>query len=401
MTNFILAMLMISSASCFARAQQSARASQQPSQPQTAPSPEVTNKSRQAYVGDEACRGCHSEKLESYFQTVHHLTSRLADKDSISGSFAEGKNILKTSNPGLYFRMESRPDGFYQTSVWGIPPVTSVRSERMDVVIGSGKRGQTYLYWKSDRLLQLPISYWSDLDGWVNSPGYRDGLADFDRPVIPRCLDCHATYAESIAGPPPPNRYKPTSMVMGISCEQCHGPGRGHVEAITANKTAGGIVNPAKLTRERQIEVCAQCHAGHGKPLAAAFSYVPGEPLGKYLQRTQPDPGAAVDVHGNQVALLQMSRCFRSSADMTCSTCHDVHTTQREAAGFSTHCLKCHEMHACGEFAKLGEKIAANCVDCHMPVQSSNLIVSSFIGKQTKARMRNHWIKVYPETRAP
>ncbi len=30
-----------------------------------------------------------------------------------------------------------------------------------------------------------------------------------------------------------------------------------------------------------------------------------------------------------------------------------------------------------------------------MPVQESNLIISNLNGKQIKARMRNHWIKVY------
>jgi hypothetical protein len=398
---YILAALTLLADPFASRAQQSPDANRQITQPQTTPPRNVSSSSRQGYVGDQSCRSCHAERAESYSHTAHYLTSRLPDKDSISGSFAEGKNVLTTANRALSFRMESKPDGFYQSSVWEIPPVTSVRTERMDVVIGSGRKGQTYLHWKDGRLFELPVSYWVDLDSWVNSPGYRDGVADFDRPVIPRCLECHATYAGNIAGSPPPNQYKPASLVEGISCERCHGPGREHAEAMKTNKTAGEIVNPAKLTRERQTEVCAQCHAGHGKSLAAAFSYVPGEPLDKYLQRDQPDPGAPVDVHGNQVALLQMSRCFQSSAQMTCSTCHDVHTPQRDAASFSSHCLTCHKMQNCGEFAKQGEKIAENCIDCHMPLQRSNLIISDSNGKQTRAVVRNHWIKIYPEVRTP
>jgi hypothetical protein len=271
----------------------------------------------------------------------------------------------------------------------------------MDIVIGSGRKGQTYLYWKADRLFQLPVSYWVDLQSWVNSPGYRDGVSDFDRPVIPRCLECHATSAQTVAGLPPPNQYKPASLVVGISCERCHGPGREHAQAMRTHKTPEAIVNPAKLPRERQIEVCAQCHAGHGKSLAAAFSYIPGGPLDHYLQRDQLAPGATVDVHGNQVALLQLSRCFQASAELTCSTCHDVHTIQREAASFSNRCLTCHRTQDCGEFVKQGEKIAANCIDCHMPLQPSNLIMSDSNGKQTKAVVRNHWIKVYPGTGMP
>jgi hypothetical protein len=43
----------------------------------------------------------------------------------------------------------------------------------------------------------------------------------------------------------------------------------------------------------------------------------------------------------------------------------------------------------------LKEKIVSGCVDCHMPVQASNLIISNSNGKQTRAMVRSHWIKVY------
>jgi hypothetical protein len=354
-----------------------------------------------SYAGDEGCRACHSEKVGSYFRTAHHLTSRLPTQESILGSFVQPKNVLKTSNASLYFRMDSKPDGFYQSSVSAFPPVASSRSERIDLVIGSGRVGQTYLYWKNDRLFQLPVSYWVDLDAWVNSPGYRDGVANFERPVIPRCVECHVTYAESVSSPAPSNQYKPASLVLGISCERCHGPGREHVDAMKTRKAAGGIVNPAKLTRERQIEVCAQCHGGRRIPLTPAFSYVPGEPLDNYFRRDQSDPGTTADVHGNQVALLQMSRCYQASADLTCFTCHDVHQTQRDAAAFSDRCLKCHQPETCGEFPKLKEKLIGSCVNCHMPVQASRLIMSNSNGKQTRAMVRSHWIKIYPDSRTP
>jgi hypothetical protein len=398
--NLILAALILFPGPCFSRASHRQTASQQRAKPkEITSSATASTESQRHYVGDEECRSCHAEKADSYSRTAHHRTSRPPDKDSIAGSFAEGSNILNTGNPALSFRMDSKADGFYESSVWQIPPVMSVRTERIDVVIGSGRKGQTYLYWKRDRLFQLPVSYWVDLNSWVNSPGYRDGVADFDRPVIPRCLECHATYAESVSGSPPPNQYKPATLVEGISCERCHGPGRAHTEAMKANKPAGAsfIVNPAKLVRDRQIDVCAQCHGGHGKSLAPAFTYTPGQPLDKFLQRDVPAPGATVDVHGNQIALLQMSRCYQSSAQMTCSTCHNLHEPQRNAAAFSSRCLTCHKMENCGLYAKMGAQIADKCIDCHMPNQLSNLIVSIFNGKQTKPSVRTHWIKIYPE----
>ena len=369
-------------------------------------SPARQNKplARANYVGDETCGSCHQDKVEAFFQTAHHRTSQPAHRDSIAGPFAPDTNLLKTANPGLFYRMDVKADGFYQTAVFGIGAVTSTRSEKFDLVIGSGRKGQTYLYWKGDRLFQLPVSYWIEPGQWVNSPGFRDGLADFNRPVVPRCLECHATYAEAIAGSPPPNHYDRSSVTLGIACERCHGPGRDHVarhRAEAAESTGPVIVNPSKLLRDRQVEVCAQCHGGPGrKLLASLFSYVPGEPLDGYMERDHFDPSANIDVHGNQVALLQKSDCFQASAGMSCSTCHDVHRPQRDASAFSARCLACHKMETCGLYRKIGGQIADKCVDCHMPNQQSNLIVSDSNGRQVRPKVRTHWIKVYPETQA-
>src|SRR5258708_4822492 len=144
------------------------------------------------FAGDAPCLSCHRDQGISYVHTAHHLTSEPASKDSIVGSFQERSNVLMiadpataTDNPGLYFKMEAKPNGFYQTAVAGWPGQLKTRTERMDVVIGSGVRGQSYLYWHGDRLYELPVSYWSDGSRWINSPGFKDGTMLFSRAVIP------------------------------------------------------------------------------------------------------------------------------------------------------------------------------------------------------------------------
>jgi hypothetical protein len=155
------------------------------------------------------------------------------------------------------------------------------------------------------------------------------------------------------------------------------------------------IVNPKSFPRARQVDVCAQCHGGLGEPRAPAFSFVPGRPLADYVQLVVPPADAKLDVHGNQVALLERSRCYQSSAKMTCTTCHEVHAPERPAAAYSDRCLACHQPENCGEYPKLGPDIAKNCIDCHMQVQESDVIVSNVASKQVKMRIRNHWIKIY------
>jgi hypothetical protein len=375
--------------------------------------PDEKEANRKDYTGDGACQSCHQDVANNYLHTAHHLTSQLPSENSMAGKFTAGSNTLRTFDPNLRFTMTAVKGSYYETAIFWHPPDEQKQTDRIDMVVGSGQRGQTYLYWKGDRLFQLPVSYWAPLREWVNSPGYTDGTADFNRPVVPRCLECHATYFTAIPSAPFENRYEKTSAVLGISCEKCHGPGRRHVELERAkadhaaqstkntptDQEVSEIVNPRKLSRVRQMDICAECHGGLGEARVPAFSFVPGQPLGDYLELQQPDPEAKVDVHGNQVALLERSRCYQSSAKITCNFCHDVHAPERNAAAYSDRCLSCHKPESCGEYPKLGQDIVKNCVDCHMPVQDSNLIVAKVTsqagGKQVKMPIRNHWIKVY------
>jgi hypothetical protein len=97
---------------------------------QTTPEPP-----HEKFAGDAACLSCHRDQGTSYVHTAHHLTSQSASKDSILGSFQERSNVLMiadpataTDNPGLYFKMEAKPNLFYQTAVAGWPgqPATAV-----------------------------------------------------------------------------------------------------------------------------------------------------------------------------------------------------------------------------------------------------------------------------------
>ncbi|HEY3974644.1 MAG TPA: multiheme c-type cytochrome [Candidatus Sulfotelmatobacter sp.] len=352
---------------------------------------------------------CHQKEAQAYAETAHHLTSRLPSKNSIAGKFTPGSNVLKTSNPYLSYSMTATRDGYFESAVEELSPSKTIsHTERIDVVIGSGRKGQTFLFWKGDKLFELPVSYWTELDNWINSPGYPDGSPHFDKPVVPRCLECHGTSFQWV--PPPANRYIKTSLVLGITCEKCHGPGREHVARHSSkNRPSRGetgpgqsgpgpsksILNPASFPRDRQIDTCSLCHAGAAEAIAPPLSFVPGEPIDEYLYIPVSDKDVPVDVHGNQIQLLKKSRCFQSS-QMTCTTCHNVHERQRDAPSFSVHCLSCHKVEACGRYPKLGAAIANNCVDCHMPLQESELLVSDTNGRKLKPRVRNHRIAIYP-----
>jgi hypothetical protein len=366
---------------------------------------------RTGYAGDASCLKCHKDVSQGYQHTPHHLTSQLPTRSSVLGSFQSGANALiivdsaQSAEPGLQFNMESKKDGLFETArTWWGPDVYQ-RAERIDLITGSGARGQTYLYWQGDRLLELPVSYWSDGHRWINSPGYIDGTADFSRPVNPACLECHATYIRALSTDPATNRYERKSLVPGVSCETCHGPGANHVSHELRHEIKAKeplILNPTKFSRDLQVDLCAECHNGiQREALAPTFSYVPGRPLNEFFKQLPSPDVEHPDVHGNQVGLLQRSKCYRSSGQMSCSTCHDVHTTRQSLESYSLKCLSCHQWQSCGMSGKMGHEIMNKCIDCHMPIEETNVIVSQTAGQVVHAKMRNHWIKIYADTSMP
>jgi hypothetical protein len=95
---------------------------------------------RSEYVGDETCARCHQDKIDGYDKTTHHITSQVANKNTIVGTFGPGENTMTTANPNLTFRMDEKGDEFFQTAMWSSAEGSAARtrSERLDLVIGSG-----------------------------------------------------------------------------------------------------------------------------------------------------------------------------------------------------------------------------------------------------------------------
>jgi hypothetical protein len=108
-----------------------------------------------------------------------------------------------------------------------------------------------------------------ELSGWFTA---------LRQDIIPRCLECHASYFEWIPGSI--DRYRKTSLVLGITCERCHGPGREHAARHRLNSslpagTSESIVNPTLLTRDRQIDLYGLCHSGAGTPIVPSLTFLP------------------------------------------------------------------------------------------------------------------------------
>jgi hypothetical protein len=139
--------------------------------------------------------------------------------------------------------------------------------------------------------------------------------------------------------------------------------------------------------------------------LRSTFAFKPGDTLSNFkLPGFEISTSAnQLDVHGNQVQLLQSSKCFINSK-MDCATCHDTHQNQRgNAFLFTQKCLSCHNT-ASHNYCKIAtplnaQLIKSNCIQCHMPAFSSAAIVSQTVDKSSFANIavHTHRIAVYPQ----
>jgi len=342
------------------------------------------------------CRTCHQAITDSFVRTAHYFDSRPADSSSIKGSFEEGKNRYRY-NQFMEVVLIRKGDKFLQSGqVNGMETVAAP----FDMVIGSGRNGQTYFTWSGNQLYQLPVSYYAPAQQWCNSPGFPNYFL-FERQVTPNCLECHTSYSRVLSHET--SEYDSASIVYGITCERCHPGASEHATYQIAHpqeKVSKYVVNASHLNRQLRMDACALCHSGLRTPRQVSFSYKVGDSLEEYSIGNPVSYRAdTLDVHGNQTGLLTSSKCYIKSADMDCSTCHDVHRNQyKDPKLFSAKCISCHaEVNHNTIKMKNNMALSDNCIDCHMPVLASKKIqLNVQVGqKLLPDYLRSHYISIY------
>jgi len=351
------------------------------------------------YAGSQACRKCHQQLYDNFIQTAHFNTTSNTLPAAVQADFADGKNVFKF-NDSVSVVMEKNDGKFYQSYRRG---GKKLFSHPFDIVVGSGRKAQTYLYYNDEKKLsQLPISYFMTEHAWANSPGFPDNDAKFDRNIPSYCLGCHSSYVQvkqTYQGVAMQEEFEKGKIVYGIDCERCHGPALAHVEYFTnhpdakENKFMASIRN---LDRVQKIDQCALCHSGFRNVQQSLFNFKPGDKLHDFYA---PEYGrldsAKLDVHGNQTQLMMASKCFQQSNSLTCNSCHNVHVKEREdLAVFSQRCMNCHQQ---VKHSFAANDIQNNCIDCHMPLKPSSVITMLTNQKRSAVpdSIRTHLVAVY------
>lgn len=379
-------------------------------------------KSVNNYVDPQLCATCHAEIAETYAKTGMGRSFSKITPQTPGDPFPAGKPFYHEASAS-YFSMVRHDGKIYQRR-WQIGydgKETNIEEKSADYVLGSGNHGRTYLHltarnglqqlpmgWYSedgeiylDRFFgdpnqQLPANWYSGSGGgiWAMIPGYdRADYPGSERPVHYECMFCHNGYpkipkaneeegAEAVYQLPLPN---------GIDCQRCHGPGQRHIETVskagvTPAEIQASIVNPKRLSPERELEVCLQCHLETSSlklPHAVQrlgrlpFSYVPGQPLENFMIAFDREPGRNQRFEvANAAYALRRSQCFLKTQgndaahQLRCTSCHDPHNIPRGAeatAHYNSVCRTCHTETFAAAVTAGTHPSNPDCVSCHMP----------------------------------
>jgi Flp pilus assembly protein TadD len=316
-----------------------------------------SNSAASAYIGNEACAKCHAAIYASYMRTAMARSSGPAQENLIAGEFTHqtsGVHYSVYRDGGKVWLSFDRP---------GDPLVNSKR-ELLDY-IGQGRRGRTYLFSVDGFVFESPVNWYADRKVWDMAPAYGEAKEmPLNLPATTSCLHCHVSGMHAPLDGSENHYPTPVFFFSGVTCERCHGPGAAHAQG-------GAVVNPAKLSATHRDQVCMQCHlegnAAIERPGMHIYEYKAGDNLSQYVRyfvlTGNVPPGLRAT---SQFEALAQSVCKKKSGDaMSCTSCHDPHSTvepQDKVDFYRAKCLNCHG----AKFAAKHHAKQQHCTACHM-----------------------------------
>ncbi len=339
-----------------------------------------------AYVGSEACVGCH-DKAGADWAGSHHA---LAWTAPTAGNIVADFDGTMFSHDGMTARFQIGEDGSHRVSVTekdgetthytvhsvaGVEPLQQYlletgagRLQSFDVVWDT-KEGHWFHLYPDQELPPDDALHWTG--------PYKTWNA--------RCAGCHATGFEKNYDPVA-RSYASTQTEIGVGCEACHGPGARHLAWVDDLEESSGE-RPANAgfavdfsDTEATVQQCASCHAR--RESYQSGSPPPGTPFHDAYGLALLSPGlyhADGQIQDEVYVYGSFLQSKMYAAGVGCLDCHEPHAAELRAEGNAL-CVQCHNPggnprfptlepapydHPDHHFHEPGSEGAA-CINCHM-----------------------------------
>ncbi|MCD6011188.1 MAG: hypothetical protein K0Q79_1050 [Flavipsychrobacter sp.] len=339
------------------------------------------------YVGMDKCRTCHESVYQTFIQTGMGQSFGHATKEKSAADFSPAHALVYDSALDYYYKPYWDKDSFYimEFRLEGRDTVHK-RIQKVNYVVGSGQHTNSHIFDVNGYLFQAPITFYTQKRRWDLAPGFEKGASSrFNRLIQLECMSCHNAYPDFVSNSE--NKYN--TVMTGIDCERCHGPGSMHVLDRQNNPlvdTSKGpdytIVNPRRLSTELQNNICQRCHLqgiavlNDGKNF---FDFRPGMHLSEVMNVFMPQYEGAQDkmIMASHVERMKKSPCYVQSGKMSCITCHKPHVSVKftPRSQYLNACQSCHgkasAQKQCAETEKVRAAKNNDCVTCHMQHQGS------------------------------
>jgi tetratricopeptide (TPR) repeat protein len=374
--------------------------SPQPPECVVSPDPYLNHSDTARYVGMQTCRLCHQKIYDSFIQTGMGQSFAPASRQK-SVAIIDAHTVIYDQYQDFYYHPFWKKDSLWMMEfrLKGRDTVFK-RVEKVDYIIGSGQHTNSHIHQSNGYLYQMPMTFFSQKKKWDFPPGFENGFnTHFTRKIGLECMSCHNALPDFVQGSE--NKFR--SVPEGINCERCHGPGSIHVQQRSTGEKIDtsryidySIVNPGKLSIERQFDVCQRCHLQGNAVLKKGksfFDFRPGMVLSDYISVFLPkyEHGEDEFIMASHSDRLKQSPCFISSFkpsndtlslkpyknSLTCVTCHNPHVSVKVTGKehFNNACKNCHNPSTahklCSEDQTARNSVQDNCVSCHMPRSGS------------------------------
>ena len=354
------------------------------------------------FVGAAECASCHEHENALWHGSHHRLSMQAAANSTVMGDFTQ----TSFSNHGItstFFRRGAKfmvrtdgPDGalhdYEIKHTFGVYPL-----QQYLIAMPGGRLQALGIAWDSRPRASGGQRWFALYPGETIT--YRDSRhwTGIDQNWNYMCADCHSTNLRKNYDAAT-RSFSTSYSEIDVACEACHGPGSNHVawakkqgdwktfanEGLTIalderngiawpiDRATGNARRSSPRQSEREIQLCARCHARRGQIHEA---YVHGQPVGDDYRVALLDedlyyPDGQIKEEDYEYGSFIQSRMYH--AGVTCSDCHEPHSLKLRAEGNGV-CLQCHFAQKYDSpkhhFHKTGSA-GAQCVACHMPTRT-------------------------------